>query len=224
MYRVEDKFCCTELEMHELQSRLSCVLQPDSNENNMEGYSISSLYFDDLEDSCLSDTVDGNRIRSKYRIRIYNQSLDVIKLEVKEKLDNRVCKKSKNITQTELQKLLHGECISSSQSMEDPAMLFNLAIKTAGLRPRVVVTYERKAFIFGPGNVRITLDRNIRSSSDVESFGKREIAYDFLHEMDRVLEVKYDEFMPGFLLQILELGNMQQIAYSKYQLCRERYQ
>lgn len=224
MYRTEDKFSCAAKEMYCLQKRLSNVLQADSNENNEEGYSVSSLYFDDLEDSCLMNTIDGNRIRNKYRIRIYNHSMNTIKLEVKEKLDNKVRKKSKNITEEELQKLVRGECIENISSMEDPATLFNLAIQTRGIRPKVIVTYERKAFIYAPGNVRITLDRNIRSSSSVEYFGKTEIIYDSLQGQDEILEVKYDELIPEFLLQMLELGNMQQISYSKYQLCRERYQ
>ena len=53
-----------------------------------------------------------------------------------------------------------------------------------------------------------------------EDFGKSNISYDFLRECDKVLEVKYDEFIPDFLVQLLELRNMQQTAYSKYQLCR----
>lgn len=224
MYRVEDKFWCNAQEMYCLQKRLACVLQSDSNENCVEGYSVSSLYFDDFSDSCLMDTVDGNRIRRKYRIRIYNHSLNVIKLEVKEKINNRVYKKSKNITEEELKKLMRGECIEYMPTTEDPAMLFNLAIRTSGLRPKVIVAYERKAFVYEPGNVRITLDRNIRSSSKVFHFGETEISYDFLRGQDEILEIKYDELMPQFLSQALELGNMQQMAYSKYQLCRERYQ
>ncbi len=207
-----------------LQERLNNVLRTDPNENSMEGYSVSSLYFDDWQESCLLDTVVGNRVRNKYRIRIYNHSLDTIKLEVKEKLDNRVRKKSRNITKEELQKLVCGECIESLPSMEDPAALFNLAIQTRGLRPKTIVTYERKAFTYDPGNVRITLDRNIRSSDNVEQFGKAETSYDFLREQDEILEMKYDEFIPEFILQLLELGNMQQISYSKYQMCRERYE
>ena len=139
-------------------------------------------------------------------------------------MDNRVRKKSRNITEEELRKLMNGECIRSQSSMEDPATLFNLAIQMDILRPKVIVTYERKAFVFAPGNVRITLDRNIRSSNYVEHFGDSEISFDFLKEQDEIVEVKYDEFIPEFILQLLELGNMQQIAYSKYKLCRERYQ
>lgn len=220
MYRVENKYNCSETEMYMLQKRVDTVLQPDRNESNPEGYSVVSLYFDDFQNSCLQETVDGVNLRDKYRIRIYNDSLDVIKLEVKSKKDSRIIKRSKSITREEMERLMKGECIGDSASAEDPATLFNLAIRTRGLRPKVVVAYERKAYVFGPGNVRITFDRNVRASARTENFGKENNSYDFLREYDKVLEVKYDEFIPDFLLQLLELGNMQQTAYSKYQLCR----
>ena len=222
MYRVEDKYNCSETQLVMLQSRMEAVLRPDSNEGGPEGYSIVSLYFDDFQDSCLQDTEDGVNQRNKYRIRIYNDSLDVIKLEVKTKQDNRIRKQSKTISRAEMESLMRGECIAEESSFEDPATLFNLAIKNGGLRPKVIVAYERKAYVYEPGNVRITFDRNVRASSRVENFGQKNISYDFLQEYDKVLEVKYDEFIPDFLLQLLEVGNMQQSAYSKYQLCRER--
>lgn len=223
VYRVEDKYNCSEEELYILQRRLEGVLKADNNESHPQGYSIISLYFDDMQDTCLWDTLDGVEFRDKYRIRIYNNSLDTIKLEVKSKKDSRIFKKSKTITKDQMNQLIRGECIEDSLSMDDPATLFNLAIRTRGLRPKVIVAYERKAYIFEPGNTRITLDRNVRASNRIEDFGKDNISYDFLNEYDKVLEVKYDEFIPGFLLQMLELGNMQQTSYSKYQLCRAVY-
>ena len=121
-----------------------------------------------------------------------------------------------------MERIMRGECIEDGASAKDPATLFNLAIRTQGLRPKVIVAYERKAYVYEPGNVRITFDRNVRASSRVEDFGKKNISYDFLREYDKVLEVKYDEFIPEFLVQLLETGSMWQMAYSKYQLCRER--
>lgn len=221
MYRVEDKYNCTDTQLVMLQARMEAILRPDVNEGGPEGYQITSLYFDDFEDSCLQDTMDGVNRRNKYRIRIYNDSLDVIKLEVKTKRDNRILKRSRTITKAQMESLMRGECIEDSASESDPATLFNLAIRTQGLRPRVIVAYERKAYVYEPGNVRITFDRNVRASGMVEAFGKKNTSYDFLREYDKVLEVKYDEFIPDFLLQLLETGNMQQSAYSKYQLCRE---
>lgn len=224
MYRVEDKYCCTAQEMYQLQRRLDDVLMPDRNEKSKNGYQVSSLYFDDLADSCLNATKEGICHRLKYRIRIYNGSLDTIILEVKEKQGSRVFKKSSIITEKEMRQLMCGQCIPSSSLPDDPAFLFNLAIKTSLLRPKVIVAYERKAYTYAPGNVRITFDRNIRASRQTEAFGTQKVIFDPLYCQDAVLEIKYDEFLPEFILQLLEQNFLLQTAYSKYQLCRERYQ
>ncbi len=224
MYRVEDKYFCTGQDMYQLQRRLDAVLLPDSNENTINGYQVISLYFDDLADSCLNAVREGSYSRLKYRIRIYNNSLDRISLEVKEKQGSRIYKKARPITEKEMHQLVRGECIPASSSLEDPAFMFNLAIQTKALRPKVIVAYERKAYIYSSGNVRITFDRNIKASRQIEAFGLKKVSYDSLHGQDSVLEIKYDEFLPEFILQLLEQNSLQQTACSKYRLCRERYQ
>ncbi len=224
MYRVEDKYFCTAQDMYQLQRRLDAVLLPDSNENTINGYQVISLYFDDLADNCLNAVREGSYSRLKYRIRIYNNSLDRISLEVKEKQGSRIYKKARPITEKEMHQLVRGECIPASSSLEDPAFMFNLSIQTKALRPKVIVAYERKAYIYSSGNVRITFDRNIKASRQIEAFGQKKISYDSLREQDSVLEIKYDEFLPEFILQLLEQNSLQQTACSKYRLCRERYQ
>lgn len=221
MYRVEDKYRVSERDLYLLQSRLKIVLDADA--NAADGYTITSVYFDDLFDSHLQDTIDGNRMREKYRIRIYNGSFDVIKLEVKYKRNNRVKKQSARITYEQMCELMDGRCIEDEESsLDSPITLFNTAIKERGLRPKVIVEYDRTAYVFEPGNVRITLDRNLRASKQMKFFERGEkLYYEYPQEPDRVLEVKYDEFLPGFIAGILELGNMNQTSYSKYRLCRE---
>lgn len=223
MYRVEDKYICSESELYMLQARIGTVLRPDTNQPENQGYNVVSVYFDDLFDTHLQDTVDGCGLRDKYRIRIYNNSFDIIKLEVKSKKYNRVFKRSKNITVEEMQNLLNGMPIEDGSSLEDPATLFNIGIKTRGLRPTVIVAYERIAYIFDSGNVRITFDRNVRACKDISKFGAVDAIFDKVNEYPDVLEVKYDEFLPGFIAQLLELGSMQQTSYSKYRICREKY-
>lgn len=222
MYRVEDKFLVSERELFLLQSRLKAVLKADSHSAN--GYTITSVYFDDLCDSCLRDTIDGNRLRQKYRIRIYNRSFEVIKLEVKYKRDNRVKKYATEITYEQMCDLMRGKCIEERQStVDDPITLFNMAIKERGLRPKVIVEYDRMAYVFAPGNVRITLDRDLRTSSRFDAFMKKECgSFQAVNSGNRVLEIKYDEFLPGFIAGILEYGNMIQTSFSKYRICREQ--
>lgn len=223
MYRVEDKYTCCEQDLALLQARLKAVLQPDANQTHDDGYKITSVYFDDIYDTHLKDTENGNRLREKYRIRIYDDSFHTIKLEVKYKKDCRVFKKAKSITVEQMKQLLAGQCIPDEHpSMDNTITLFNMAISTRGLRPKVIVEYDRAAYVFDAGNVRITLDRNLRASTDFEAFTNNNQAhYDAIPGFDRVLEIKYDEFLPGFIARILETGNMNQTSFSKYRICRE---
>ena len=222
MYRVEDKYLCSERDMLLLQSRVKVVMPPDPHAGGAS-YRITSLYFDDERDSRLADSEDGVTYRDKYRIRIYNNSADVIRLEVKYKACSRIYKKSRAIAREEAEKLIAGECIDDPEaSMDNPVTLFNLALRQELLRPRVVIDYVRDAYVFTPGNVRITFDRNIRASRDTSGFLAGACAYSPLRDTDRILEVKYDEMLPGFIARLLESGNMNQTAYSKYRLGREQ--
>lgn len=222
MYRVEDKYICSEIDMLLLQSRVKIVMNSDSYSRG-SSYRVTSLYFDDYDDSHLSDSEEGVSHRNKYRIRVYNGVVDVIKLEVKYKAYNRVCKMSRTINKEDAKKLIAGECIDDNEvSIENPVTLFNLAIKQDFLKPRIIVEYDRSAYTFSPGNVRITFDRNIRTSREIQGFLDNQCSYEMLREGNRVLEIKYDEFLPKFIAQLLENGNMIQTSYSKYKLCREQ--
>lgn len=222
MYRVEDKYRCLERDMLLLQSRVKIVTRPDAGAGAAP-YRITSLYFDDYRDSCLAETEDGVGFRSKYRIRIYNNSADLIKLEVKDKTYNRIRKKTAIISREDAEKLIAGECIEDpKESADNPVTLFNLAIRQNLLRPRIVIDYNRTAYTFSPGNVRITFDRDIRASLDTGKFLDCGCAYTPMKDGDRVLEVKYDEMLPGFIARLLETGNMNQTTFSKYETGRQQ--
>ena len=223
MYRVEDKYVLPHTDFFLLRNRIETILSPDSNSND-DGYKISSVYFDDIEDTHLRDTVEGNPVRQKYRIRIYNDSFNVIKLEVKFKQYNRVFKKAQKISVEELRRLINCQTIESPNDLNNARCLFNLAITERGLRPKVIVTYERKAFVYNPGNVRITFDSNLRGSNQIKYFGDKNLIYDYPEGTGTVLEVKYDEFLPKFIAQTLEIDSMWQTANSKYRICREIFE
>lgn len=221
MYRVEDKYACSEEDMLLCQMRIKNILHPDSNGAGKEGYTITSLYFDDVYDSCLRDNEDGADRRWKYRIRIYNHSFRNVKLEIKLKKYNRILKRSGSITIDQMKRLICGECIEDDfPTMDNPVTLFNLAIREKGLRPVVIVEYDREAYVYEAGNVRITFDRNVRMSDWIERFGDVDLYMEPVKGEERVLEVKYDEFLPDFIAQLLESGNMNQCAFSKYRACR----
>lgn len=224
MIRVEDKYWCSERDMLLLESRVKAVLRPDPMAGGRP-YQITSLYFDDRNDTCWQTAEDGVSERKKYRIRIYNNNPNLIKLEVKYKSYNRVFKRSRTIPRADAEKLMRCECIEDPrESMDNPVTLFNLAIKTDLLCPKIIIDYHRTAYTFSPGNVRITFDRSLRVSRDIASFLNGDTVFAPVRDADKILEVKYDEFLPGFIARLLEFGNMNQTAYSKYRLGREQIQ
>lgn len=222
MLRVEDKYVIPKNDFYELHERVKAILEPDVY-SHVGGYSISSLYFDDILDTDYYNTVSGNPCRKKHRVRIYNDSLDNIKLEVKDKNYNRIEKASCSITQAQLLRLQRGEVIEWGKSRDDPRSAFNEAIACGCLKPKVIVSYSRSAYVYEPGNTRITFDSDIRASNDIESFGTGSTRYDYPRGENYVLEVKYDEFIPDFILQALEIDSMRQTSYSKYRVCRDIY-
>ena len=218
MLRIEDKYLLSEYDFIKTKEIMEAVLPMDQGGQ----YKISSLYFDDIYDTDLHNTVDGNPQRRKLRIRIYNDSLSTIKLEVKNKRYSRIEKFSESISLEEMQKLMNGEMVSWNDDYElAPRNTFNERIISARLRPKVIVTYERCAYCYDSGNTRITFDTNIRASDQVELFGKTDLHHEKIHGNDAILEVKYNEFMPDFIDKMFGIGDMQQASFSKYRLCRE---
>lgn len=139
MYRVEDKYLCSEKDLFLLQSKLNTILRSDGNQINDRGYKITSVYFDTYDDRCLRESEEGVRSRKKYRIRIYNDSFQTIKLEVKFKQDNRVRKRSCSISAEQMRRLLEGKAIEDAfDDMENPVFMFNMAVKTEKLTPKVL--------------------------------------------------------------------------------------
>ena len=218
MYRVEDKYTMPNLDFFLLENRIKEFLPLDNNHQ----YKISSLYFDDYYDTDLNDAINGNPQRKKMRIRIYDDCFDTIKLEVKYKCYSRIDKKSCTISKDEMNSLINGNPIVWSDRKDDPRNLFNEKILAAHLRPKIIITYDRAAYLYSAGNTRITFDSNVRSSKNIELFGDKNLYHDSLKD-NKILEVKYDEFIPNLVSQLLTIDSMEQISYSKYRLCRENY-
>ena len=88
------------------------------------------------------------------------------------------------------------------------------------LRPRTVVCYDREAFSYPPGNVRVTLDRAVRSNLNPLSFLDAGPFPLKPLEGRTVLEVKYDAFLPDLVRLAVQVPGRQAAACSKYALCR----
>ena len=220
-YRNELKYLISDNEVEVLDRQLGTFMHIDENAKNGR-YTISSLYFDDLFDENYYDVDDGVDLKKKYRIRIYDHSSGFIRLEAKQKKNALAYKKSCPLTLKEAEILMSGKDLRQIASRDPVISELLYKIQSQLYRPCIIVEYERIPYVYDAGNVRITLDTNISSSTDTEFFFlffrfRRPI----LAQGMQLLEVKYDEFLPGFIYDFLNDMRLEQISFSKYYLCRK---
>ena len=221
-FRHEYKYLCSNTQLRIQQGRLEALLRPDPHAGPDGRYAIRSVYFDDPEDSCLRENEDGADPRAKYRLRIYNGSDSRISLERKAKLRGMTHKDAVLVDRKTADALLAGH-IPFPAGEESPLlrrMLTDMTLRV--LRPRVIVQYIRTPFVLAAGNVRITLDEHIASSQAVDRFFEPDYPLrPVLPTGQGVLEVKWDQLLPSWVYQSLQLENLNWTAFSKYDLCRK---
>ncbi|WP_438446803.1 polyphosphate polymerase domain-containing protein [Gorillibacterium sp. sgz5001074] len=206
-----------------LARRLSAVLPRDKHSVNEEGYHIRSLYFDDDYDTALTQKHAGVEKRCKYRIRIYNLSDARINLERKSKFGEWVCKDSAILTREEYDKILEGDVEFLPAFGKPLTQDFYHECKLHGLKPKVIVDYVREAYTHEYGDVRITFDKNLAFNvKDKDIFDPGLITVEAVQEPMIIMEVKYNDFIPQYVQDLLQLSSHNRSAISKYVMCREQ--
>ncbi|MBQ0037817.1 MAG: polyphosphate polymerase domain-containing protein [Clostridiales bacterium] len=218
-YRHEWKHEINYADMLTLRTRLSAVMKRD--EHAIGGvYQIRSLYFDNLSDKALREKQDGVNIREKFRIRYYNGDTSFIVLEKKSKINGLCAKKSCRITKEEAQKIVDGDIGWMTQSGRLLCQELYSKMMSQGLKPKTIVDYTREPFVFAPGNVRVTIDYNIRTGAFRTDFLNPETLTLPAGDSPIILEVKWDEYLPDIIKDAVSLPGRRVTAFSKYEQCR----
>ena len=225
-YRNEWKYRLPEADLAVIENRLAAVMDLDYHSGQSGNYEIHSLYFDDYKDTCAKENEAGVSCRFKYRIRYYGSAPVILKLERKEKMDGLCHKDSAIITKTMCQKILDGSADELYWETEDPLIRkFCVHMMTRLFEPKAIISYERAAYVEEIANVRITLDKNISVSDRVEEFLTGDyLNYPIQEKSEHVLEVKFDDILPGYIKSIVSNKNLQQSSFSKYYLGRLKLQ
>ncbi len=206
-----------------LKLRVAGLLERDTNVDTQGLYTVRSLYFDDYYNSAFNEKEMSILIRQKYRIRLYNQSREVIHLERKQKYNNYVYKMSAPLSPDETSKIIQGDYGFLEKSNEQLHKIFYYEVTSKVLRPRIIIDYEREPFVLDAGTVRITFDRNIRASVDnLDLFCPDLAMMETLETGFLIMEIKYTEFLPNMIQNILPTSAVDYTAISKYFLGCER--
>ena len=202
-----------------LRQRLQWIAQPDPHAEGGK-YEIRSLYFDTPDDKALREKLDGVNVREKFRIRCYNRDPSLIHLEKKSKMNGLGSKEKAPLTPEQVQNLLDGH-LNWMRNSEFP-LIQELACKMTiqGLRPRTIVDYTREPFVYAPGNVRVTLDYDIRTGLHGVDFLNPDCVTIPAKDAPILLEVKWDAFLPGVIRDMVQIPSRRSTAFSKYASCR----
>ena len=218
-FRHEVKHEISNHDMLILRQRLRAVMKPDAHAVNGR-YEIRSLYFDSLDDKALREKLDGVNVREKYRIRLYNNDPSVIHLERKFKQGSLGYKTSVSLTPEQAQAITDGNIEWMSSSTDEVILGFYTRIRNEGLAAKVIVDYTREPFIYTPGNVRVTLDYNIRTGMSCKDFLNPACVTVPVKDSPCILEVKWDNFLPDVIRDAVQLDGRKSAAYSKYAASR----
>lgn len=219
--RHEIKHEITYHDMIILRKRLQTVMKRDSYAKDGI-YKIRSLYFDNISDKALREKIDGVNHREKFRIRYYNDDTSFIRLEKKSKKSGLGNKQMAPLTLEEAQKIIDGD-YEWMKSCKDRPLILELYTKMVlqGLRPKTIVDYTREPFTFDAGNVRVTLDYNIRTGLKCTDFLNSDcITIPAGDTNTIILEVKWDNYLPEIIKDIVQLEGRRGAAFSKYAISR----
>lgn len=204
-----------------LRQRLKAITKQDSHAGENGKYKIRSLYFDNLDDKALREKIDGVNNREKFRIRYYNDDLNFIKLEKKSKINGLCSKRSARLTREQCESIIGGDIQWMRYSTDSLILELYTKMNFQQLRPKTLVEYIREPYIYEPGNVRVTIDSEIKTGLNSKELFNHEIATMRTHsENIIILEVKFDAFLPSIIRDIIQVNNRQYSAFSKYAVCR----
>ena len=219
-YRHEWKHELNYLDLLTIRQRARAVMLPDPHARDGK-YLIRSLYFDNPDDRALREKIDGVNMREKFRIRYYNGDTSLIHLEKKSKRNGLGTKFSAPLSAEEAQRIVDGDIGWMLDTQERP-LLQELYCKMhyQRMRPKTIVDYTREPFIYGPGNVRVTFDYDIRTGLQSTDFLNPDTPTIPAGDAPIILEVKWDAYLPDVICAVVQTPGRRVGAFSKYAQCR----
>jgi hypothetical protein len=106
---------------------------------------------------------------------------------------------------------------------KDTAGVYNI-MKQNRVRPVVLTEYHRFALVHPACNVRITFDTEIKSSeSEFDIFNKNAVLTPVDLSDEGLMEIKYENFLPAWIGEIISEYVLERTAYSKYTASRNLF-
>ena len=218
--RLELKYYFHTDDLRDIKNYLNASMITDPNDQSEDGYKITSLYFDTIDDDDLNQKLDGIIYREKYRVRIYNDNCKSGKFEIKRKLNNCIEKISIDLFEKEIREIINGN-YSFLDNFENTAYVSS-RMKYLSYKPKTIVSYHRKAYFLPINNIRITLDTSLCTygfETDLFKVGGM-VPVSIQKNGYQILEIKYEDYIPEYITDFLKSKSTVRSSISKYALSR----
>lgn len=205
-------------------SKVYTTTDPHLKKSSQSKYTVRSIYFDTPDLDFYYEKKEGLKIRKKLRVRTYNEMNDFAFLEIKRKFVNCVAKERSKLPFMVIERLINTPDESAIEYPENDhnsrvvsgKFVYNLLKK--GLLPVLLVVYEREAYIgIKDERERLTIDTNVRSIAEPD-LGDILNTEDFIPTFKGagILELKFDDFMPQWMKNLVREFNLKKQSISKY--------
>jgi len=218
--RFELKYLVPQRQVGELARSLEPYMRPDANWENEGGYPIHSVYWDSDEWTLFWEKIEGLKDRRKLRIRRYSGA-DYAFIEIKHRDDRTLQKRRTRLPLDAIYRSFRGDPgeLDALEAVEDPVVGEALELRLRHrLRPRMAISYRRRAFFgrFDP-DLRITFDSRVQYDAH-----RLDIADPFesgryvLDPRIAILEIKFNDRVPDWLVRLVSGHGLQMTRLSKY--------
>lgn len=219
--RKEMKYIISREMALEIQKSLEGVLQQDIYSGVNGEYTIRSQYYDSLIDRDLQDNLDGLLEKRKIRIRVYDLEGDSAKLEYKCKSGSDGIKKVISIKRSQAEAIEQGDFSFLAETNRELDLFLYQKMTQYVYRPKSIIEYERRAYIYPVSDTRITFDREIRTATTSLGVFSKDLSFVPLMSGDSiVMEVKYNDFLIEPIKKLVKKHGLLETANSKYSQSR----
>jgi hypothetical protein len=221
--RYELKYRIPESLAQKIKGYVGAFLGPDPYTRRWANgqYPICSLYFDSNRFDLYRETELDKCNRFKLRIRGYDDNPDSpVFFEIKRKFNGIIYKSRAKAGKHEITEILKGHFLPAGATEADRTTLKQFVHYTHCLsaRPIALIQYKREAYEGRTDTrVRVTFDRQLRYvSTDEPVFrmngqGWKKLPIDFV-----ILEIKFTEYFPAWLVDMTKTFNLNRQSMSKY--------
>jgi len=210
MKRYELKYHLTKEQLKTFQERISKYMKID--EYGLT--SIASLYYDTIDYRLINKSIEKPKYKEKVRLRSYGLAKENTKtfLEVKRKCEGVVYKRRISLLESEAESFFEGESINKTQIGRE---LDAVREQYGYLEPKYLIIYDRIAYYQNDSDLRITLDINPRyRTTDLNLHTSME-GIPLLKEGEAILEIKIQNSIPLWLVEILSQEKIYKTSFSK---------